>query len=544
MTISVLPHQIVMILGAVISIIVLVVGWPRRNLMGGFYFIGFCLSVIEWLIFSTVESFVVAQSSKILWSQISYIGFVQANPYLFLFVISYIQQKKIPVRMVIAIMFIPALTLLAAWTNSLHGWLWSGFTQGSIKSNVLIYHHGFWFWLHTFYLYLLLFLGIYKLVKAIRSATQPYRKQLLLILIGIAFPVVTGTIYAFGLLHVEGMDITPTGLAFTGIFLVLAMIKYQLLDLLPVARTALIEQFQDGVIVLDLNGRIADINRATQKLLGWDPNEVLGKNIDLYFEDIYKIFFATSHPLRREIPLPDSPGIILEIQSSTLLDQKKVGVGKLLMIRDVTSRNRAEAALQNANLQLKEQLTKNRQLQKTLEQQALHDSLTGLYNRHIDEILKKEFSRARRENIPISLAMMDIDHFKTVNDKCGHQYGDLLLKAFSQYITKSIRAEDFAARFGGDELLLVFPGMSQGDALKKAEEIRQDFEKLSYQTGKPSMTTTITVGVATYPQDGKTVEEVIRSADRALYAAKEEGRNRVKALDSLKKLKSNLHTAH
>jgi len=531
MTINVQPHQIAMIFGTVISIIVLAVGWPRRKMFGGFLFIGFALSVTEWMIAVTIESFVVEQSTKILWSQIGYIGFIQTVPYLFMFILTYALQRKIPGHLVISVLVIPALTLVVAWTNSLHGWLWSGFTQGSIKDNILIYHHGFWFWLHTGYLYLLMVIGLVVLIRAIRQATSPFRQQLTIILAGIFFPVITGTVYALGLEPVKGMDITPIGYAITGIFLAWAMLRYQLLDLLPVARATLIEQLQDGVIVLDLNGRVADINRATQKLLGWTPRDIIGKNINEYFPELPKIFFTSNRPIRRELPLPDSPGIILEFQGSSLFNLEKDEVGKLLVVRDVTSRNRAEADLQNANLQLKEQLAKNKQLQKKLEQQALHDSLTGLFNRHIDEILDKEFSRAHRENKPISLAMIDIDHFKLINDKFGHQYGDLLLKAFSQYITSTIRAEDFAARFGGDEILLVFPGMSQENAVDKAEEIRANFTNLPVKSGDNQVATTITIGVATYPRNGKNVDEVIRSADWALYAAKEEGRNRVKALD-------------
>lgn len=465
MTITVHAHQIAMILGAILSIIVLMMGWPRRYMFGGLFFICFCFSVTQWLISSTIESFVVDQSTKILWSQISYFGFVQANPFLFLFTLTYVLQRKIPIRVVLAVMLIPALTLLVCWTNPLHGWLWPGFSQGSIEKNVLIYHHGFWFWLHTTYLYLLLVVGIVLLIRGILRASYSMKKQLALILAGILFPVLMGTLYAFGWVSVEGLDITPAGLAVTSAFLAWALLRYKLLDLLPIAREALIEQLQDGVIVMDLSGRIADINRSTEKLLGWSPKEVIGKNIDTYFTDIQKIFYATNRPVRREIPLPDSPGIILEAQGSTLFNSRKMEVGKLLVLRDVTSRNRAETALQSANEQLKEQLAKNKLLQKKLEQQALHDSLTGLFNRHIDEILEKAFARAEREKKPVSIAMIDIDHFKSINDRFGHQFGDLLLKTFSSYISSTIRKEDFAARYGGDELLLVFPGMSQENAV-------------------------------------------------------------------------------
>mgnify|MGYP000923010801 FL=1 len=520
-----------MILATILSVVVLAMGWPRRNMFGGFFFITFSISVTVWLITATIESFVIQQHTKILWSQIMYIGYVQANPYLFLFLLTYVLQRKVPSRFIVAVMIIPALTLVMAWTNSVHGWLWSGFTPGDVEANVLIYHHGFWFWLHTIYLYFLLLLGATILLRSMVSATPTFRKQLAIILVGILFPVITGTIYAFGWVPIKGLDITPTGLAFTGAFLAWGLLRYQLLELMPVAKATLIEQLQDGVVVLDMNGRIVDLNRASQKLLGWDPKETVGKKLDDFLPETQTLFFSSPRPIRREIPLPDSPGIILEIQGSSLNNRRKEEVGRLLMVRGVTARHRAEEALQNANQQLKEQLTKNKQLQKKLEQQALHDSLTGLFNRHIDEILEKEFSRARREKIPVSLALLDIDHFKSINDKFGHQYGDLLLKSFSRYISSTIREEDLAARFGGDEILLVFPGMEQADAVKKAEEIRRNFITLDVHAGTEKVATTITVGVATFPQNGKTLDEVIRSADWALYAAKEEGRNRVKALD-------------
>ena len=526
-------HQISMILGLIISIIVLVAGWPRRKIIGGGFFIGFCVSVTLWLIASTVESFVTKQETKILWSQISYIGFVQAYPYLFLFIINYVRQRDVPIRLALSVLTIPFLTLLVVWIKPLQSWVWSGFSQGSVEYNVLIYHHGFWFWIHTIYLYILLAGGLILLLKSYVKATGPFRQQLLIIILGLWFPVITGTTYALGLVPIEGMDITPTGLAFTGAFMAWALLRYQLLDLLPVARATLIEQLQDGVIILDKNAHVADINLATQKLLGWSVKESIGKEIELLFPGLRNIFFSTSESIRKEVPLPDSPGIILEIQSSSLNDNRNKEVGKLLVIRDVTSRNRAEADLQNANTQLKEQLEKNKQLQKKLEQQALHDSLTGLYNRRIDEILIKEFSRARRENKTISLAMIDIDHFKRINDKHGHQDGDLLLKTFCDYITKNTRKEDYAARYGGDEIMLIFPGMNKEDAINKAEEIRKAFTKIIIGKSPNQETSTLSVGVAAFPQNGTTVDEVIRSADWALYLAKEDGRNCVKSFDGM-----------
>lgn len=525
-------HQLVMIIGAIIALIVLMAGWPRRRIIGGAFFVCFCVAVAWWQIASTVESFVVEQSSKVLWSQISYIGFVSAYPFLLLFIINYLTQHEVPKRMAVAMFIIPLLTLVVVWIKPLQPWVWSGFSQGSVKYNVLVYHHGPWFWIHVIYLYLLLVIGVTLLIRAYLKAAPPYRQQIFTILIGVLFPVVTGTVYVLGIVPVPGMDITPAGLAFTGAFLAWAVLRYQLLDLLPVARATLIEQLQDGVIVLDKSHRVADINRASEKLLGWTPSEVVGKEISHLMPSLQEDFLTTRQRIRRDMFLKDSPGMILEIQSSTLNDSRKNEVGKLLVIRDVTARNRAESELQNANKKLKMQLEKNKKLQKELEQQALHDSLTGLFNRRIDEIIIKEFSLARRENKPVSLAMLDIDFFKKINDQHGHQDGDRLLQALSDYITKNIRQEDYAARYGGDEVMLVFPGMKKEDAIKKAEEIRVDFSKIRISSKKEGPAATISVGVASYPQDGENFEEVLRAADWALYLAKEEGRNRVRFVSS------------
>jgi len=522
-----------MILATILSIIVLVMGWTRRRIHGGVFFIGFNAALVIWLIGSTAETIATAQSEKIFWSQFCYIGFVQAIPFLFLFTISYVQQKKQPWHLIVALFIIPFLTLVIAWTNALHGWLWPGYSAGSADYNVLIYHHGFWFWIHTAYLYLLLFTGIVIVLKYYVTSSHSVRRQLLILFLSALFPMLTGTAYAIGYVPIEGLDITPTGLVFTGAILVWGLLRYQLLDLLPVARAALIEQLQDGVMVLDPQGRILVINKSLQKLLGWDPKEVLGSRLPDVFPEVQALFIDSDQPIRREIPLPDSPGVMLEIQASTLFNNRHAPVGKLIVARDVTSRTLAEAELQRTNQQLIETLEQTKGLQKKLEVMAMHDSLTGLYNRHIDEILIKEFSRARRENRQVSLAMVDIDHFKNINDTYGHHVGDLILQAFGKSLLDQIRAEDYAARYGGDEILLVFPGMQQEDAVKKANEIRKTFENLEVEGEFQRGIATVTIGVATFPQDGDSVEAITKAADQALYIAKERGRNHVAATDKI-----------
>ncbi|MBN1778462.1 MAG: diguanylate cyclase [Clostridiales bacterium] len=168
-------------------------------------------------------------------------------------------------------------------------------------------------------------------------------------------------------------------------------------------------------------------------------------------------------------------------------------------------------------------------LQNTLRQQSIRDSLTGIYNRrYMVETLSRELSRAHREQAAVSALMFDIDHFKEFNDTYGHDGGDMLLMALGIYLKQNTRSEDIACRYGGEEFVLVLPNTRHQSAVQKAEALRLDVSKLSVtHLGKALRACTISIGVATFPQNGQTAEELLKAVDDALYTAKRKGRNRV-----------------
>jgi len=176
----------------------------------------------------------------------------------------------------------------------------------------------------------------------------------------------------------------------------------------------------------------------------------------------------------------------------------------------------------------------NLKLWETLQNQAIRDPLTGLYNRrYLEETMDRELHRSRRLKAPLGVVMMDLDHFKEFNDSFGHGAGDALLSALAHVITAGIRTEDIACRYGGEEFLLVIPGASLEIALERAEKVRQAVKALQvkYQ-GRFLRSTTISLGVANFPDHGQTAEEVIAAADAALYRAKQAGRDRVETAAS------------
>lgn len=186
----------------------------------------------------------------------------------------------------------------------------------------------------------------------------------------------------------------------------------------------------------------------------------------------------------------------------------------------------SEHALTLANANLQVQLEVNQKLQAQLTEQANRDPLTGLYNRrYLDSTMPRELAHAKRDGQAMWLMLIDIDHFKSINDNYGHQAGDEVIKGVAHLLHDKARAEDVVCRFGGEEFLLLLPNMPQAVALTRAEEWRQTFADSVISAAGQQIQATLSIGMADYPLHGSTQEELIGNADRALYRAKSQGRN-------------------
>ncbi len=167
-------------------------------------------------------------------------------------------------------------------------------------------------------------------------------------------------------------------------------------------------------------------------------------------------------------------------------------------------------------------------LRDTLRDQAIRDPLTGLFNRrYISETFERELARAQRHGLSLAVIMIDLDQFKKFNDTFGHDMGDKLLTIFGNFVRTTIRKEDLACRWGGEEFCLILPGASLNAALDKAEEIRLGTRQLKVANDQSHRPVTISMGIAVYPEHGSTKDELIIAADKAMYRAKKVGRDRV-----------------
>jgi diguanylate cyclase (GGDEF)-like protein len=171
----------------------------------------------------------------------------------------------------------------------------------------------------------------------------------------------------------------------------------------------------------------------------------------------------------------------------------------------------------------------NFRLRATLQERSTRDELTGLFNRRfMEDSLEREVRRAIRDSEPLGVVMLDLDHFKRLNDAFGHAAGDFALRLIGQYLQSAIRAEDIACRFGGEEFVIILPKAGLEDTRRRAETIRIGIQTIHADPGGPTFPTmTMSMGVAGYPEHGATGEALLRAADEALYRAKASGRDRV-----------------
>ena len=215
---------------------------------------------------------------------------------------------------------------------------------------------------------------------------------------------------------------------------------------------------------------------------------------------------------------------LLVLEAHTAIDQRKFAENEVY--RRIALE---QVALSIGNLKLRE----------SLRQESVRDMLTGLYNRrYFEESMRRELMRSARAQAQgshngLSVLMIDIDHFKRFNDEHGHHVGDQVLREVAQVLKSQTRGSDVAARFGGEEFIVVLPDTPPGLALKRAEQMRWSVENLACASGGTLPSVTISIGLAEFPPHGNTLELLLLAADKALYEAKRAGRNRVVADSSI-----------
>lgn len=296
-------------------------------------------------------------------------------------------------------------------------------------------------------------------------------------------------------------------------------------------------ELSPNAVFVGSEGRIVFANEACVRLLGAQRAEqIIGQlSIDFVHPDYREFVLERLQQLDDGLDNPPMDekflrldGTVFDVLVSAARLMYRGQPATQVIAQDISERKQAELAQKQANTDLQAHLSRIESLQEQLHEQAIRDYLTGLYNRrYMQYTMERELARAEREKIPMAVVMMDMDHFKLVNDTHGHRAGDLLLETWGRVLKINTRKEDIACRYGGEEFVIVMPGASLAAAVERAEWLCMYCSELRVSYEGHLLKMTISIGVAMYPQHALDEEGLLIRADRALYRAKRGGRNRV-----------------
>ncbi|WP_150118050.1 diguanylate cyclase [Cellulomonas sp. B6] len=400
------------------------------------------------------------------------------------------------------------------------------------------------YWVGTAACYLTAALAIAGGLLAMPSAGPFRRRQLRVVLLGVVPTVVSSTAgLMWALSDSDGGQLARLGFGPTAVIVTVAVFRHEMVRVATVAREQVFEHLAQAVVVTDHTGRLVDLNPDGRALVA---RVAPGTHGDLTLGDLgLALPTGDLEPVEDDVLLREvrvAPDVFLDVRARALRDPRARHVGWVLLVRDVSDEVRRVRQLRDstlelltrttdlsiANQRLNAELVSSEQVRAQLSDDLQHDALTGLHNRRVLEpAVEAALDAAREAHGRASVVALDVDHFKDVNDAHGHAVGDAVLRAVAAGLAAGARPSDTVVRVGGEEFVLVLPGIDHVTARRRAHELRVLAGAAPAAVGAPGVT--LSAGVASYPDDGTTTAEVLEAADRALYAAKHHGRDRVES---------------
>jgi len=476
---------------------------------------------------------------KLLWLKLENIGILTVPIFWFFFALRYNRLDSWLNRYSAAIFFIvPGIALLFLFSEQWFHLYYSSVSPVSEAGGPLVIERGPWYVVTLIYTYLLSLAAIVLLVRRAIQHRNIYRRQMYVLIAAVSIPILVNVVYQLALsLFPESslrVDLTPISFTVTAALIAIGVFGLRIFELIPIARHTVLEHIPEMVFVVDANDVVVDANSVAQQALGKSMDEIIGKDPLEVFRAWPQLLtlFLTTHEIREGIQIPGDPPRSLELVVTALYNSANQLEGRVIVAHDITEHKWLENDLTFANEALTRQLEEINKLRDELQEQAIRDPLTNVFNRrYLSEFLVKEVARAEREQAPLSVVIMDVDNFKQFNDTYGHRCGDIVLKAIADFLVERTRRGDVVCRYGGEEFVILMPGVTLEVGYERAETWRQDFSESVVEYEGMKFSATFSAGVATFPQHGTTDESLLQAADRALYQSKNAGKNRVTMYD-------------
>ncbi len=350
-------YALPLVIAAAVSFAVAVFAWRRRTAPGATALALLMLAAAEWSLVYALRLASVDLPAKIFWSQVRYVGIVVTSTAWLVFALQYTGRgaKWLTRRGLAWLAVEPLVILLLVWTNKYHNLIWTNIELESVGS-LLVWHasHGAAWWVHTVYSYLLILLGDLLIIQVFIRSPRLYREQAGALLLGMSAPLLVNVLSVFGLISTP-LDLTPFAFVAMGLALTWAIFHPQLLDIVPVAREAIIESLHDGLIVLDAQDRVVELNPAIQRIIGRTATEVIGQPAAQALSgwpDLVAHCHDATETQAEIVLVEDGTQRTFDLRISPLHDYQERVTGRLVILRDITERKRTEKALQRGTMRL------------------------------------------------------------------------------------------------------------------------------------------------------------------------------------------------
>ncbi|MFP4364810.1 MAG: diguanylate cyclase [Spirochaetia bacterium] len=503
---------------------------PRRKKHGGFYLTAVCFFVAVYSLFTALEYGSTVLLLRRIFLRFKYIGLSGTILFFVFFAARYCGKTVFNRPLNRFLLTLPAVIhVLVAFTNHLHYQLWSDFIVIGENALNVVYDFGWYYWILIAWIAAMTLYWTYLLLRTAFSKAKLQKSQAGGLLLVTLFPWIGSGMYILGLTPFVKFDTTPISLFLSVIALYWVLTDKGLLDLVPIARDLVVENMEDGVLVIDNDLRILDMNESAARLFQLDSKKSIGAYVSIIqWEEARKVIVRKDSGI--ELNRENAAGIheYYEIDVYPIHSKPNKPMGSFTVVRDITDRKLAQEKLSKTNHELQNKIFQIEGLKEELLVQANHDSLTGLYNRrYLDDTIEREIEQKKREGGKFTVCMLDVDYFKDINDNFGHKAGDMVLRRLSEVISDNTRKGDIPCRFGGDEIVLIFMNSGAKEAAKKLEAIQGKFQT-GFNAGiDTGFHTTFSAGVSEFPKDATEWERLLVAADYALYEAKQTGRDKI-----------------
>jgi diguanylate cyclase (GGDEF)-like protein len=481
--------------------------WRRRDTPGARAFSLFTGCVSIWCFFSIFELINLAEGLRLTLARFQYFGIAYFPVFWVIFTLQYTHQDARLNRSVIgALMVLPTLSLILALTDHWHGLIWRYVTIGPSAENpniIFKIEHGWWFnHILAPHQYLMFVAGIGILLYAFFVNSELYRRQILFLLAFALIPLGMNIPYIVADMSFYGLDMTPIGLAISGIIVQFGLFKGRIFDLSPISYRSVFLNSSEAVILLDQRLQIVDLNPAAYRETSCSSRPLVGRPFQLAFSDYRTLI--TELPVREltQTLATNIQGLpqTKEVKVRSLRSPGGQAVGWAIIIRDVTLEYQQQSELRRI---------------------AYLDELTGVCNRRQLEITAMDaLSPEAQSHWPIALIYLDLDAFKPINDTYGHEAGDLVLIHVAHCLQTSVRNGDLIVRLGGDEFVALLFRANRAAADNISDRIRHHLQKPVEFHGN-LLQVEASIGIACFPQDGQTLRDLLRSADQEMYQHKQ-----------------------